>query len=190
MKKLSRQEIVIIAITVTLIVIVGCVFLTIAGVQTDGFKHEFRYFYVTAGKTKYLQDADVVLGNAQFDVHYILKKNVGYTVKVLPAGDNVIYRTDGGWLSYTSEVKDVTSAFDIELGDKSFVIRCRDKTMQEVLETLYPEEDVTIYAKDVDSTAHFKLVVTAGDGSQSVSLTFRCLMGVKDIEIDPPSLLI
>ena len=187
--KLSRQELAVIALTVALLVIVGSIILAVAGVYTGGFKHEFRYFYVSAGKTKYLQDADVVMGNVQFKVHYVLKKRQAYTVRVLPAGEDFFYQVDGRWVSYM-DLGGVTSAFDVDLNNKSFVIWCRDVTMQDVLEAMHPGSTVYIPWEDIDSTAHFKLLVTAGDGSQSIALTFRCHGPVRDVEIDPPNLVI
>lgn len=187
---MKQQEIVIIAITVAVLLVVAAVITTVAGVYTEGFKHDFSHIYVSVGKTKYLSDADIVLGNAQFDVHFVLKKNVGYTVKVLPTGEDFLYSLDGAWMSYASALEDVTKAFDIELGDDSFIIRCRQKSMQEVLEAIYPDSTVHIQDNDIDSSARFKLVVTAGDGSQSIALTFRCLHRIYDFEVDPPSIVI
>lgn len=186
----QREKYVIIG-TVALLVVVAAIILTVAGVYTDGFQTEFRHFYVSVNRDKYLQDADVVMGNVQFDVQYVLKRNVGYTVQILPAGDDFTFQLNGQWLSYKSEIDDLTEAFDIELGENSFIIRCRQKSMQDVLEAIYPESTVYIpTVDDVDSSAHYKLVVTAGDGSQAITLTFRCWFRITSFEIDPPSLLI
>ena len=189
MKKLSKKQIAIIAITVALLVVVATVILTVDGVYTGGFKHEFRHFYVSANGNNYLQDSEVVMGNVKFDVHYVLKDNVGYTVQVVPTGEDFAFLVDDTWVSYL-ELEDLTPAFDIQLDKNSFVIRCREMTMQYVLQRMYPNSDVSLVPKDVDATARYKLVITAGDGSQSISLTFRCFCRVKDVEIDPPSLLI
>ena len=187
---MKQQEKAVIAVTIALLIIVATVIFVVAGVYTSWFSHEFKHFYVSVGRTKYLQDAEVVLGNTRFDVHHVLKKDVGYTVQVLPTGEDFTFQLDGRWLSYTSELKDVTEAFEIEQGEKSFTIRCKQKLMQDVLETVYLDSEVNIPSDDVDLSAHFKLVVTAGDDSESITLTFRCLIRMTDFEVDPPNLVI
>lgn len=187
--KLSRQELAVILLTVALLLVVAGVIFAVDGVYTGGFKHEFRHFYVSAGGIKYLQDADVIMGNVKFDVHYVLKKRQAYTVMVVPTGEDFYYQVDGGWKSYL-DLGGVTSAFDVELYSKYFIIRARNVTLQDVLEAMHPGCTVTIPWDNMDNSAHYKLVVSAGDGSQSISLTFRCMAPVHDVEIDPPSLLI
>ena len=189
---MKQQEKAVIAITVVIVVVLAAVIVPIAGVYTGGFKHKFTHFYVSAGKTKYLQDTEVVLGDARFDVHYVLKKNVGYTVKVLLTDDEFMYQLDETWYLHTAKSGgEVTPAFKIEKDEKGFTIRCKKTSMKNVLESLHPNSTVYIPDEDIDSSAHFKLVITSGDYSESITLTFRCL-GVppQGFEIDPPSLVI
>lgn len=188
---MKQQEKAVIAITIVIVLVVAAVILAVAGVYTEGFKHKFTHFYVSVGKTKYLQDAEVVLGDARFNVHYVLKKNVGYTVKILLTDDVFTYQLDETWYMHTANSGgEVTPAFEIKRDEKGFTIRCRQKTMKDVIESLNPGCTVYIPDENIDSTAHFKLVVTAGDGSESITLTFRCLARMTDFDVDPPNLVV
>lgn len=182
----EKAVIVVTAIMLAILVAAGVIF---AGYYSDWFKSKFSTFYLTEGKTRLFSDVEgKALANVRFGVTYDFAKDKAYTVKVLPTGEDFAFSVDGVWLNFLA-LDELTSGFDIALSEKSFSIRCRRVTMRQVLERLFPGS-VIAFAGDVDSSAHYKLMVASADGKHAVSLTFRCAdsVGVTDFEVDPPNI--
>ena len=110
---------------------------------------------------------------------------------MLPTGEDFFYRVEGEnrWYSYLDSVDDLTSAFEIKVTGSKFVIRCKQKSIQAVLELLYGKA-VEIPTEE-DKGYHFKLVVasdTSWISERSIEVVFRSSVRVEDIEIDPPNI--
>lgn len=97
----------------------------------------------------------------------------GYSVKVVSNATDETdfsYAVDGNAHRYGKENLDLTTAFDIELNAASFTLTM-PYSMQEVLQSLYPDNTVTV-SDDVDLKAqpYFIIVVTAYDEKARVEL--------------------
>ena len=186
---LRQRENIVIVITVAMILIVVAALLGVYADYTDGFKQDFTGLYLTAGDTAFYTDGNAVLGNVEFKVHNAWDLNSHYTVKVLPAGDDFVYRVgeDSKMYSFLTDVDDLSAALDLKVKGSKFSIKCLDVTMQDVLQRYYGEEvDIP---SDENNRIHFKLVVTLDTGwvsTQSIEVSFRCSSKVSGVEIDPP----
>ena len=190
--KLSRQELAVILVTVALLIVVGGVLALIFGQYSDWYTKEYSSIYLTSGDMKFSNlNEGLAFGNVQFKVHNAWKLNSKYIVHVLPAGDDFYFQLDGKWHSYL-DIEDLTPAFNVVKNGSKFTVHAKDLTMQAVLSGLNEGKDIVIASDDVDATAHYMLIV--GNGQHAVSIIFRCAInshvGVGDVEIDPPSMVI
>ena len=182
-----QQEKKVIIVTVVLIAIVAVALLIFFGYYTNWYKTHFSTFYLVEGKTKLFTDVEgLSLRNERIAVHYDFVKDKSYTVQVLPTGEDFSFTVDGVCLSFL-ELSDLTPAFNIVLSDKSFSIRCKNVTMQEVLSRLFPGRSIEV-DEEVDTTPHFKLVVATADGKHSVCMTFRCYHQVTGVGFEKPGI--
>lgn len=147
-------------------------------------------FWVTIDGNRYYVDShELVLSDTDIYVHYLiewLSKKQGYTYKVVPAGNDFCYMVDGvvgNWLG----IEDLTPAFEVVARENGLSIKAHGKTIADVLQALHPNKDI-VTSMSEDGNYHFKLVVTSLEG-KSVELTFRCLIVVESIELDPPSIV-
>ena len=189
---MKRQEIAVICLTVAMLLGVDAVFVAIFGVYSNGYTVKYSPIYLSSGSMKFFHDSDgFVLGNAQFKVHNAWTSNSKYTVQVLPTGEDFYFQVDGRWYSYLDTIKDLTPGFNIVIAGSKFTIFAKCLTMQQVLSELNDGKDIVIASNGVNSTAHYKLVVSTLDGRNAVSITFRCQIptGVDDVEL-PPNLVI
>jgi hypothetical protein len=108
----------------------------------------------------------------------------GYSLKVVPnklAGKNFDFKVDEYLYSYQVE-KDLTNGFDVEYGEKSFVIKPKGD-LTGILQANYPNhvvEDCNMYSYE----DMFTLVVYSYDGESSVLLNFSVSEKVAGIELD------
>lgn len=96
----------------------------------------------------------------------------GYSVKVVSNATDETdfsYAVDGNVHRYGKENLDLTAAFDIELNADSFTLTM-PYSMQEVLQSLYPDNTVTVDDVDLTAQPYFKIVVTAYDEKAHVEL--------------------
>ena len=183
----QRKAVTILTIIMLVVLLAGA--LLYVAEFTDGFDRKFTRLYLSVGDAKFFEDTSVALGNTALKVHIAFRLNKNYTVKVVPAGDEFTYRVDDKFYSYLSEIDDLTKAFEIQRNGRSFTINAKQRSMSDVLRTLYPNQTVTVPA-EVESGYHYRLIVSSDDGRYSIDLTFRCIFDVKDVEVDPPNLAI
>lgn len=184
---MQQQKIVAAVVAIILLIVVA--FLLIVGaVFSEGFKHPVAFVYVSSGNKRIMQDCTVALGNGYFEVHTLLP-NADFDVKILPTGEDFKFLVDGAEHSWLSEENDVAKAFNLKRYEKGFSVRCKDLTVLDVLQCLYPGKDVKVSAATVEHDVHYKLVISTADNKHSIGLSFRCIVGVDGIELDSPSIV-
>ena len=188
----QRIELYVILVTVAMVLIVVAALVGVYADYTDGFKQDFTGLYVSAGDISFYSDGSAVLGDVEFKVHNAWDLNSHYTVKVLPAGEDFVYRIEGDnrWYSYLNNIEDLTPFFGIQVKGSKFVMRCSQVSIQDILERYYGKEvDIPT---DEAGLEHFKLVVTTDTGwirGRSIEIEFRFVVDVTDFEVDPPSVV-
>lgn len=163
-------------------------------IHTDNFSSDFSTFYVEYNRAHLPQTSDVIYekGSVQrFDVKYtfdfINKEQKGYSVKVVPNAnaETAEYVIDGKYYAF-SGLKDITSAFDIELNDSYFTLSIpKDFTIKTVLGKIYPDKTVEVDGDYTDSEEKFyTLIITSYDGAISYSVNFGIAVKVRGVELD------
>lgn len=154
-------------------------------VFTNGFKGDFKTFYLEYNGEKIISDKDhfplSVQTQHRFDIRFPLdffNKNTdkfGYTVKILP---NVTKETDftftvNGITHTYSKQSDLTKGFDITLSETYFTITI-NKTLSEILSELYLNEPVTDVPEAIKSgNDYFLLVVTTANNEAQLRIAFQ-----------------
>lgn len=180
---MQQQKIVAITLVILffLAVVVG---LTVIAFYTENFTHSFAHVYLISGNQRIMQDSTVSLGDGFFGVRVF--NNCDWDVEILPAGEDFSYVVDReiySWLSITG----LDNIFQLKKQDDGFSVRCRDVTIQEVMNEIYPGQEV-VCPVDTTEEVHFKLIVTTSDGN-SITLTFRCIISVEGVELDSTEII-
>lgn len=179
-----QQQKSIIRITAVLIVLLLLIAALVWGMFSDWFKTPFQHIYLTVGGKRLQSNTVYVLGNVKFGVHQF-GRQVGFTVKILPTGDDFVYTVDGELYSFRSEIVELTKGFEVKKYENSFLLRGKHRTMKEVLQAYYPGKTVTV-PNGVDEEAHYALVVISGNDEYSTPMvTFRIDFAIEDIELSP-----
>lgn len=179
-------------------VIVFLILLGIAGLgiyfaykYSDGFKTTPKSFYLEINGKRYFENTDgLTLGDVQIDVRYAfdeLTKKSGYTYKVKPAGEDFAYLVDGSPYNYLG-IEDLSAGFNIACDDFGLTLKCKNKKVKDVLQQLYPGQEVTVPSSE-ENGCRYKLVVISVDGEQEIALTFQCAFDIDGIELDKPSIV-
>ncbi len=180
---MSQQKIVFIvfAIIVVIAIVVGIV---VAGILSDWFKHDIVRLYLTVGNKRITADQTIYIGNAKFNVRNVLVKK-GYSVEIV-ALDNTFYTVDGEkhLLSDISS-EQLAKVFDLRVHEDFFEIKCTNKSLQKVVEQVYPDKEVS--APD-DALAHFALEVTDRKDNKIV-LKFIPICNVESVTL-PSSVIL
>lgn len=189
---MSKKAVKVTAVVLFLALLAGAGFgVYLAYKYSDGFKTTPKAFYLEVNGKRYFEDtAELTFGNVQINVRYALDeltKKQGFTYKITPTGNDFAYMVDGAPFNYLS-IDDVSQAFEIVSDNFGMTLKCRNKTIAEILQRLYPGQEITAPTSE-DNNYHFKLVVSSVDGDKSMALTFRCLFGVDGIELTPPSIV-
>lgn len=154
---------------------------------TNGFKSDFKTFYVQYGSENIIESKQMVLPcnkELKFDCRYLFESasnqnNMGFDVKILPGGADFDFLVDGQTVSYARE-KDLTSGFDLTIHDSGFVLIC-NRNVAKVLERVY--EGYTVDVPD-GMENRFKLVVTSYNGKSAVTIDFTYVINVTGVELD------
>ncbi len=174
---MSQQKIVFIvfAIIVVIAILVGIV---VTGILSDWFKHDIVRLYLTVGNKRITSDKTMYVGDAKFKVHNVLVKK-GYKVKIV-ALDNTYYTVDGEkhLLSDISS-EQLAKVFDLRVHEDFFEIKCTNKSLQKVVEQVYPDKEVS--APD-DALAHFALEVS-DKKDRKIVLKFIPVCSVESISL-------
>ena len=160
---------------------------------TNGFTSDFKTFYVSVdGKDVMISGNGYVISENEplsVDVKYTFgafnkDENKGYSVKIVPnkiENSDFTYTVDGESKSFQLET-DLTAAFEIDKGEKSFTIKPKGKSLTEVLTAFYGTEVTDCENKGY--TDMFTIIVTSYNGEASVKLNFTIAGKVVGVVLD------
>ena len=160
---------------------------------TNGFTSDFKTFYVSVdGKDVMISGNGYVISENEplsVDVKYTfgsLNKNEtkDYSVKIIPnkiENSDFTYTVDGESKSFQLET-DLTAAFEIDKGEKSFTVKPKGKSLTEVLTAFYGTEVTDCENKGY--TDMFTIIVTSYNGEASVKLNFTIAGKVVGVVLD------
>ena len=175
--------------------------ITVIGVVahfTNGFTSDFKTFYVTVDGKDVMTSSGgykvTVEKPLQVDVKYTFdafnkNETKDYSVKIIPnkiENSDFTYTVDGESKSFQSET-DLTSAFEIDKGEKSFTVKPKGKSLTEVLTAFYGTEVTDCENKGY--TDMFTIVVTSYNGEASVKLNFTVAGKVTGVSFDKEVIL-
>ena len=160
---------------------------------TNGFTSDFKTLYVSVNGKDVMtsQSGYVITENEplEVDVKYTFgafnkDEAKGYSVKIVPnkiENSDFTYNVDGESKSFQSET-DLTAAFEIGKGEKSFTVKPKGKSLTEVLAAFYGKEVTDCENKGYADM--FTIVVTSYNGEASVKLNFTVEGKVTGIVLD------
>lgn len=160
---------------------------------TNGFTSDFKTFYVSVnGKDVMISGSDYAISENEplsVDVKYTFgafnqNETKDYSVKIIPnkiENSDFTYTVDGESKSFQSET-DLTAAFEIEKGEKSFTVKPKGKSLTEVLTAFYGTEVTDCENKGY--TDMFTIIVTSYNGEASVKLNFMIAGKVVGVILD------
>ena len=160
---------------------------------TNGFTSDFKTFYVSVdGKDVMISGNGYVMSKNEplsVDVKYTFgsfnkNETKDYSVKIIPnkiENSDFTYTVDGESKSFQSET-DLTAAFEIDKGEKSFTVKPKGKSLTEVLTAFYGTEVTDCENKGY--TDMFTIIVTSYNGEASVKLNFTIAGKVVGVVLD------
>ncbi len=160
---------------------------------TNGFTSDFKTFYVSVdGKDVMISGNGYVISKNEplsVDVKYTFgsfnkNETKDYSVKIIPnkiENSDFTYTVDGESKSFQLET-DLTAAFEIDKGEKSFTVKPKGKSLTEVLTAFYGTEVTDCENKGY--TDMFTIIVTSYNGEASVKLNFTIAGKVVGVVLD------
>ena len=160
---------------------------------TNGFTSDFKTFYVSVdGKDVMISGNGYVISKNEplsVDVKYTFgsfnkNETKDYSVKIIPnkiENSDFTYTVDGESKSFQSET-DLTAAFEIDKGEKSFTVKPKGKSLTEVLTAFYGTEVTDCENKGY--TDMFTIIVTSYNGEASIKLNFTVAGKVTGVSFD------
>ena len=160
---------------------------------TNGFTSDFKTFYVSVdGKDVMISGNGYVISENEplsVDVKYTFgsfnkNETKDYSVKIIPnkiENSDFTYTVDGESKSFQLET-DLTAAFEIDKGEKSFTVKPKGKSLTEVLTAFYGTEVTDCENKGY--TDMFTIIVTSYNGEASVKLNFTIAGKVGGVVLD------
>lgn len=148
---------------------------------TNGFTGDFKTFYVNIDGENIMGEKSNVLMNRnepmKVDVKYALgfasKDIKGYKVKLAPISD-FDFMVDGEVYSFAA-VEDLEKGFTIVYEDEFFTITPKGN-MQDVLQAIYPEQEVMVDPKVIPDEDLFS--ITVYDKDETASVVLNCAINV------------
>lgn len=160
---------------------------------TNGFTSDFKTFYVSVdGKDVMISGSGYTISDNEplsVDVKYTFgsfnkNETKDYSVKIIPnkiENSDFTYTVDGESKSFQLET-DLTAAFEIDKGEKSFTVKPKGKSLTEVLTAFYGTEVTNCENKGY--TDMFTIIVTSYNGEASVKLNFTIAGKVVGVVLD------
>lgn len=148
---------------------------------TNGFTGDFKTFYVNIDGENVMGEKSNVLLNPnepmKVDVKYALgftsKDIKGYKVKLAPISD-FDFMVDGEVYSFAA-VEDLEKGFTIVYEDEFFTITPKGN-MQDVLQAIYPEQEVMVDPMFIPDEDLFS--ITVWDKDETISVVLNCSINV------------
>lgn len=160
---------------------------------TNGFTSDFKTFYVSVdGKDVMISGSGYAISENEplsVDVKYTFgsfnkNETKDYSVKIVPnkiENSDFSYTVDGESKLFQSET-DLTAAFEIDKGEKSFTVKPKGKSLTEVLTVFYGTAVTDCENKDY--TDMFTIIVTSYNGEARVKLNFTIAGKVIGVVLD------
>ena len=158
---------------------------------TNGFTSDFKTFYVSVNDKDVMTSSSVYVITPQeplsVDVKYTFAFNQsetkGYSVKIVPnkTDEDFDFSVDGE-THYFGDEKDLSNGFIIDKQEKSFTVTPKGSTPLEILQAIYPENEVSCESKGYNDM--FTLIITSYNGESSVKLNFALERRVTGITFD------
>lgn len=160
---------------------------------TNGFTGDFKTFYVAVNGHNVLSGAggyeisDQNLLNVEVKYTFALfsKEVNGYSVEIVPnkvKDKNFDFTVNGEAYSFYAE-KDLSAGFEIERSEKSFTVTPKYGTLTEILQSVYPEKEVS----DCEKFGYddmFSLVVYSYNGKSSVTINFNVSNTIRSLTLN------
>ena len=183
-------------ISYTLVVLVIAGIIGVVAYFTGGFTSGFKTFYLSIDGKDVLTSASGYSVDSEnpllVDVKYVFdfagEEKTGYSVKVVPNTGEVEdfeFTVDGQKQSFKAQ-KDLTAGFHIEYGEDSFILTPIGN-LDEIIQAVYPTAEIG--GCDIPGYDNMcALIVTAYDGSASVTVYFCCHDKATGVELDKESI--
>ena len=166
---------------------------------TNGFNEDFKTFYVEhEGKQILSENSEMTFTKGKthrFDVKYTFDTDKSeardYSVEIVPnAEQDFEYTVDGETYLY-SKTGDLSAAFSLKKQKSYFEITLReDMTIQSVLETVHPGQQVEVPENASDSNPFpYALIVSSYNGNVSYHIAFNLGAEVMGITLDPSQII-
>ena len=183
------------ATKITTYILLVLAVITVIGVIarfTNGFTSDFKTFYVTVdGKDIMISSGGYLVTNenplkvdVKYTFNFVTDEMKDYSVKIVPnkiENSDFTYTVDGESKSFQLET-DLTAAFEINKGEKSFTVKPKGKSLTEVLTAFYGKEVTDCENKGY--TDMFTIIVTSYNGEASVKLNFTIAGKVVGVVLD------
>ena len=166
---------------------------------TNGFNEDFKTFYVEHDGEQILSENSAMTFTEgkthRFDVKYTFDTGQtearDYSVEIVPNVEKDFeYTVDGETYLY-SKAGDLSAAFALNKQDSYFAITLReDMTIQSVLETVYPGQQVEVPETAADENPFpYMLIVSSYNGNVSYRIAFDLGTDVTGITLDPSQII-
>lgn len=166
---------------------------------TNGFNEDFKTFYVEhEGKQILSENSEMTFTEGKthrFDVKYTFdtqqSETRDYSVEIVPnAEQDFEYTVDGETYLY-SKAGDLSAAFSLKKQKSCFEITLQeDMTIQGVLETVYPGQQVEVPETAADENPFpYALIVGSYNGNVSYRIAFDLGADVTGITLDPSQII-
>ena len=191
MKKNAGKAGKIIIFVIIAILLVGAIGLVIRFTNNGN-----SVFYVEAGDQTYSKEGEYVLqtGENRFDTWYIYSDGSGnlhggYSLSVVADEDNDFWFTVDGADEKLSLVEDLSKGFDIVKDKTGFTINYDGSSIEDILSRIYDGKEIVL-DDGIDFNSTFvKLVITSGDGKNSVEIGLYLDVHVTGIELDKEGII-
>lgn len=176
-----------IAILLVIVAVIG-----VFAYFTNGFTSDFKTFYVsvngkdvmTSGNGYVVTPSEPLKVDVKYTFAFNKNETKDYSVKIIPnkiENSDFTYTVDGESKSFQLET-DLTAAFEIDKGEKSFTVKPKGKSLTEVLTAFYGTEVTDCENKGY--TDMFTIIVTSYNGEASVKLNFTIAGKVVGVVLD------
>ena len=159
---------------------------------TDGFKGEFKNFYIRIDGKDVLSSAEnyrMIVGKPwTVELKYTLIEDAPntYSVKIIPnqaAGEDLEFYLDGEPCSFFAE-KDLSAGFIINRSGSSFQISPKGGSLAAIMSAVYPERALA-GLDNVKYPNTFLLVVGSSDAESTVTIAFSVIEIATGIVLSP-----
>ena len=166
---------------------------------TNGFNEDFKTFYVEHDGEQILSaDSEMTFTEGKthrFDVKYTFDTGRtearDYSVEIVPNAEQDFEYTVDGEIYLYSKAGDLSAAFSLKKQKNYFEITLQeDMTIQGVLETVYPGQQVEVPETAADENLFpYTLIVSSYNGNVSYRIAFNLGADVTGITLDPSQII-